>query len=276
MRIVLVDFRNRGEAAHVAEQDRHVALFAAELTLFINELLTPLSEVILKNRGTIDKYMGDAIMAFWNAPLDDATHEINACEAALDMQERVKLLNKARAEEAKATGARFVELKVGLGLNSGPCVVGNMGSDLRFDYSVLGDTVNLAARLESQTKSYAVPILIGARTADAVKDRFALLEVDYVMVKGKKEPELIYTILGRHDVAESSQFAQLYEMSANLLKEYRRREWDSVMAIIEKCRSMADHFQINGVLDVYCERIREFRENPPPDDWDGAYALLTK
>jgi len=246
------------------------------LTKLMNSFLTPLTNAILDRKGTIDKYIGDAIMAFWNAPLDDPTHEINACEAALDMQERVKVLNKARAEEAKATGARFVELKVGLGINSGPCVVGNMGSDLRFDYSVLGDTVNLASRLESQTKSYAVPVLIGARTAEAVKDRFALLEVDYVMVKGKVDPEFIYTILGRRDVAESSQFAQMYEMSSNLLKRYRSREWDSVMAIIEKCRAMADQFQMDGVLDVYCERIREFRENPPPDDWNGAYALLTK
>jgi len=246
------------------------------LTKLMNSFLTPLTNAILDRKGTIDKYIGDAIMAFWNAPLDDPQHEINACEAALDMQERVKVLNKAREEEAKAKGTRFVELKVGLGLNSGSCVVGNMGSDLRFDYSVLGDTVNLAARLESQTKSYAVPILIGDRTAQAVKDKFALLEVDFVMVKGKTEPEVIYTILGRQDVAASGEYGRLYESSVKMLEKYRRREWDSVMAIIEASRAAADHFGLNGVLELYCERIREFRENPPPDDWNGAYALLTK
>ncbi len=246
------------------------------LTKLMNSFLTPLTNAILDRKGTIDKYIGDAIMAFWNAPLDDPQHEINACEAALDMQERVKVLNKAREEEAKANGTRFIELKVGLGLNSGPCVVGNMGSDQRFDYSVLGDTVNLAARLESQTKSYAVPILIGARTAEAVKDKFALLEVDFVMVKGKTEPEVIYTVLGRQDVVASGEYRKLYETSVKMLASYRMREWDSVMAIIEASRAAADHFGLNGVLDLYCERIREFRLTPPPDDWNGAYALLTK
>jgi len=246
------------------------------LTKLMNSFLTPLTNAILDRKGTIDKYIGDAIMAFWNAPLDDAMHEINACNAALDMQDRVKELNKVRAEEAKANGARFVQLNVGVGLNSGSCVVGNMGSDLRFDYSVLGDTVNLASRLESQTKSYAVPILIGARTAQAVKDKLALIEVDFVMVKGKKDPEVIYTLLGRQDVAASAEYGKLYESSVKMLESYRRREWDSVMAIIEASRGLAHHFGLDGVLELYCERIREFRANPPPDDWDGAYALLTK
>src|SRR6185437_16327037 len=107
------------------------------LTALMNRFLTPLTNAILARKGYIDKYIGDAIMAFWNAPLDDKEHEINACEAALDMQDRVKLLNKAREEEAKANGTRFIQLNVGIGLNSGPCVVGNMGSDSRFDYSVL-------------------------------------------------------------------------------------------------------------------------------------------
>ncbi len=246
------------------------------LTSLMNSFLTPLTNAILDRKGTIDKYIGDAIMAFWNAPLDDATHEINACEAALDMQERVVQLNRSRAEEAKAKGTRFIELKVGLGLNSGPCVVGNMGSDQRFDYSVLGDTVNLAARLESQTKSYALPILIGARTAQAVKDKFALIEVDFVTVKGKTEPEVIYTLLGRGDVAASAEYGKLYESTVKMLESYRKREWDSVMAIIESSRAAADHFGLSGILELYGERVRAFRENPPPDDWNGVFALLTK
>jgi adenylate cyclase len=246
------------------------------LTHLMNSLLTPLTNAILDRKGTIDKYIGDAIVAFWNAPLDDPAHEINACEAALDMQERVKALNQVREQEAKAKGTRYIELKVGLGLNSGPCVVGNMGSDLRFDYSVLGDTVNLAARLESQTKSYALPILIGARTAQAVKDKFALLEVDFVTVKGKTEPEVIYTVLGRREVAGSSEYGKLCELSLKMLQGYRSREWDSVMAIIDASRGLADHFGLDGLLELYCERVRAFRENPPPDDWNGVFALQTK
>jgi adenylate cyclase len=246
------------------------------LTRLMNSFLTPLTNAIIDRKGTIDKYMGDAIMAFWNAPLDDAEHEINACEAALDMQERVKLLNRLRAEEAKVKGSRFVELNVGVGLNTGPCVVGNMGSDLRFDYSVLGDSVNLASRLEGQTKTYGVPIIIGAHTAQAVKDKFALLEVDFITVKGKTEPEVIYTILGRRDIAASSQFKKLYEASVKMLEHYRRREWDSVMAIIEASREGANHFSIDELLQLYCERVHAFRENPPPDDWNGVFAMQTK
>ncbi len=246
------------------------------LTHLMNSFLTPLTNAIIDRKGTIDKYMGDAIMAFWNAPLDDPDHEVNACEAALDMQERVKLLNVERKREAEAKGTRFVELNVGVGLNTGSCVVGNMGSDLRFDYSVLGDTVNLASRLEGQTKTYGLPIIIGARTAEAVKDKFALLEVDFITVKGKTEPEVIYTILGRREVAASSQFERLYEASVKMLESYRRREWDSVMAIIEKSRAPADHFGVDGLLELYCERVRLFRENPPPEDWNGVFALQTK
>jgi len=134
----------------------------------------------------------------------------------------------------------------------------------------------LASRLEGQTKTYGVPIIIGARTAEAVKDKFALLEVDFITVKGKTEPEVIYTVLGRREVAASSQFEKLYEASVKILERYRRREWDSVMAIIESSRGAADYFEVNGLLELYCERVRAFRENPPPDDWNGVFALQTK
>jgi len=137
------------------------------LTALMNSFLTPLTNAIIDRKGTIDKYMGDAIMAFWNAPLYDPTHELNACEAALDMLERVERLNREREAAAKASGTLFIPINIGVGINTGRCVVGNMGSDLRFDYSVLGDSVNLASRLEGQCKSYGLPIIIGSRTANA-------------------------------------------------------------------------------------------------------------
>ena len=128
------------------------------LTGLMNRFLTPLTNAILKRKGTIDKYMGDAIMAFWNAPLDDADHAINAVEAAIDMIGEIEILNKSRAEEAIAAGVPVLPLNIGVGLNTGPCVVGNMGSNIRFDYSVFGDSVNLAAsRLESQSKELRLP-----------------------------------------------------------------------------------------------------------------------
>ncbi len=176
------------------------------LTALMNRFLTPLTNAILARKGTIDKYMGDAIMAFWNAPLDDKQHQQNACEAALDMLERIEVLNKQREIEAQEGGPAYIPINVGVGLNTGTCVVGNMGSDLRFDYSVLGDTVNLASRLEGQSKEYGFPIIIGSRTALAVKDKFAILELDFIMVKGKNEPEVIYAIAGREDTALSERF----------------------------------------------------------------------
>src|SRR5882672_5717079 len=155
------------------------------LTALMNRFLTPLTNAILERKGYIDKYMGDAIMAFWNAPLDDGAHQINACEAAVDMLERIDLLNKQREFEAKEGGHVYIPLNVGVGLNTGTCVVGNMGSDLRFDYSVLGDSVNLASRLEGQSKEYGFPIIVGSRTALAAREKFAILELDFIMVKGK-------------------------------------------------------------------------------------------
>src|SRR5262249_31986690 len=146
------------------------------LTALMNRFLTPLTNTILAHRGYIDKYMGDAIMAFWNAPLDDKEHEVNACSAALDMLERIDELNKQREAEAKEGGQVYIPLNVGVGLNTGIGVVGNMGSDLKFNYSVLGDSVNLASRLEGQSKEYGFPIIAGSRTALAAKDKFAILE----------------------------------------------------------------------------------------------------
>src|SRR6476620_7242746 len=200
------------------------------LTALMNSFLTPLTNAIIDRKGTIDKYMGDAIMAFWNAPLYDPTHELNACEAALDMLERVERLNREREAAAKANGTLFIPINIGVGINTGRCVVGNMGSDLRFDYSVLGDSVNLASRLEGQCKSYGLPIIIGSRTANAAKDKFALLELDFIAVKGKKEPEVVYSIVGRNDLANSGRFQRWRELNMNMLSRYRSRDWTGALA----------------------------------------------
>jgi adenylate cyclase len=246
------------------------------LTALMNRFLTPLTNAILKRKGTIDKYMGDAIMAFWNAPLDDKDHELNACEAALDMLERVDELNQAREQEAKEEGRPFIPLNAGIGLNTGTCVVGNMGSDQRFDYSVFGDSVNLASRLEGQSKEYGFPIIIGSRTALAVKDRFAILELDFIMVKGKKEPEVIYAIAGREDTAQSGRFQRLRNLTIEMLACYRNRDWDGALAAIERGRKTDEANSLELLYNLYEARIRDYLENPPPDDWNGAFALLTK
>jgi adenylate cyclase len=242
----------------------------------MNRLLTPLTNAIINRKGTIDKYMGDAIMAFWNAPLDDAQHQVNACEAALDMLERIAVLNRERQAEANSSGMPFLPLNVGVGINTGPCVVGNMGSDLRFDYSVLGDSVNMASRLEGQSKSYGLPIIVGSRTAAAAQERFATLEIDYLAVKGKKEPETVYAILGREDVAKSAEFRRFYEANAAMLARYRARDWDAAMAALDDIRQSGKAWAVDHFADLYAERINGFRENPPPDDWRGVFEAQTK
>ena len=246
------------------------------LTALMNRFLTPLTNAILNRKGTIDKYMGDAIMAFWNAPLDDKDHHLNACEAALDMLERVDELNQAREQEAKEEGRPFIPLNAGIGLNTGICVVGNMGSDQRFDYSVFGDSVNLASRLEGQSKEYGFPIIVGSKTALAVKDRFAILELDFIMVKGKKEPEVIYAIAGREDTAQSGRFQRLRNLTIEMLACYRARDWEGALAAIARGRKTDEANSLELLYNLYEARIRGYLENPPPQDWNGAYALLTK
>jgi len=246
------------------------------LTALMNSFLTPLTNAIIDRKGTIDKYMGDAIMAFWNAPLYDPTHELNACEAALDMLERVERLNREREAAAKANGTLFIPINIGVGINTGRCVVGNMGSDLRFDYSVLGDSVNLASRLEGQCKSYGLPIIIGSKTASAAKDRFALLELDFIAVKGKKEPEVVYSIVGRNDLAQSGRFQRWRELNMNMLSRYRSRDWVGALAAVEQGLAADEENRFKTLYNIYYDRIRAFQVTPPPDDWDGAYALDSK
>jgi adenylate cyclase len=157
------------------------------LTHLMNRFLTPLTNAIIERKGTIDKYIGDAIMAFWNAPVDDAEHEANACNAALQMLAKAEELNVELKREAQANGGVYMPLRIGIGLNTGPCVVGNMGSDFRFNYTALGDTVNVASRLESRTKDYRLSLVIGSRTAEGAKGKFATMEIDLIQVKGKKQ-----------------------------------------------------------------------------------------
>lgn len=246
------------------------------LITLMNRFLTPLTDVIIEKRGYVDKYMGDAIMAFWNAPVDDAQHEINACESAIQMLEKIDVVNKEREQEAAAGGHVYIPLNVGIGLNTGIGVVGNMGSDQKFNYSVLGDSVNLASRLEGQTKEYGFPIIVGSRTALAAKDRFAILELDFIMVKGKTEPEVIYAIAGREDVMHSAAFQRLRNITIEMLGCYRSRDWQGALDAIERGRRSEDADTLEKLFRLYEVRIKDFQLSPPPEGWNGAYALLTK
>jgi adenylate cyclase len=231
------------------------------LTTLINRLFTPLTKDIMERRGTIDKYMGDAIMAFWNAPLADPTHEVNACEAACAMLDSLEALNEQRQREA-GDDQSVPPLRIGIGLNTGLCAVGNFGSDLHFNYSVLGDTVNLASRLEGMTKHYGVPIIIGERTAQAVLNRFAVLEIDHLQVRGKRELERIFTVLGRADVGASRDFAELNKRNGSMLAAYRCREWSQALEMILLCRELGKKFGLDDYYELYIQRIRHLIETP--------------
>ena len=246
------------------------------LTRLMNRFLTPLTNAIIERKGTIDKYIGDAIMAFWNAPVDDDEQEANACDAALEMQARAAALNVELKREAEANGGKYMPLRIGVGLNTGPCVVGNMGSDFRFNYSVLGDTVNFASRLEARTKDYRLPLVIGSRTAEGAKQRFATMEIDLIQVKGKTQPEAVFAVLGRAEVEQDPRCGELRGLNVQMLARFRKQQWDETLDLIDRCRKAADGFDVAGLYDMYLERIETYRADPPGPDWDGVYAAESK
>ncbi len=248
------------------------------LTSLINRFLTPMTELVMSHRGTIDKYMGDCIMAFWNAPLDDAEHAGNACRASLAMIGSLDALNGRLAEEARAQGRPYLPLRIGVGLGTGDCCVGNMGSDLRFNYSVLGDTVNLASRLEGQTKSYGVDIVISETTRNRAED-VAALELDLIRVKGKDQPVRIFALLGDDARAAEAEFVALAAAHDDLIAHYRAQAWEAARAGLSACRTLAPPVFGSGLdhlYQLYEERLDDLSTHPPGPDWDGVHVAKTK
>ncbi len=219
--------------------------------------------------------MGDCIMAFWNAPLDDADHARNCCRSALEMMSRLGPLNEELREEAAEEGRQDLPIKVGIGLNTGECCVGNMGSELRFDYSVLGDDVNLASRLEGQSKSYGVDIVIGENTQLRADD-FATLELDLIQVKGKTHPVRIFALMGDEALADDTTFQALLAKHGDMLAAFRGQEWTRMRALVAECRERAPGLGLGPLYDLYDERCDVFEADPPGDDWDGVFIATTK
>ncbi len=246
------------------------------LTRLMNRLLTPLSNSIVERRGTIDKYMGDAIMAFWNAPLDVPDHAIKACDAALEMRKRMALLNKELSAEAEAAGRPFSTLDVGIGIATGMATVGNMGSDLRFDYSVLGDSVNLASRIEGLTRFYDVPILLSSTCAKRGGDHLACVEIDMVRVKGKAEAERIFALAGGAELAVDREFQAFKQRFGAMQASYRAREWAAAKIATEALAVLNPHYGLDRVIAIYAKRIATFVEHAPPAEWDGVFDMDRK
>ena len=238
-------------------------LSAGELGQLINDFLTPMTEIITQHQGTIDKYIGDCIMAFWNAPLDDPDHAKNAVTAAHAMRQRLVELNEQWGKEGRR------QIHIGIGINTGECCVGNFGSQQRFDYSLLGDPVNLSSRLEGLTKQYGVDLVIGEETAELLDDP-TLIELDLVAVKGKSRAVRIYTILS-HPI-EAAQFNAHH---GELLAAYRRRDWNAALSMLDDERLRAEP-GMAAVYDVFRERIAQLQADSLPEDWDGVYVAHEK
>ncbi|MCC2689862.1 MAG: adenylate cyclase [Rhizobiaceae bacterium] len=237
---------------------------ATELTVFLNDFLTPMTDVLMENGATIDKYMGDAIMAFWNAPLDVPGHRSKAAASVLSMLATLEKLN--------ATLPRPV--KIGIGLNTGVCCVGNLGSRRRFNYSAIGDPVNVASRIEGLTKQYGLSNLLSESTASGVEG-MALLEIDRVMVVGRAEATSIYTLLGDAARASEESFRELKRLHDRFLADYRGMRFCEAASGLARLRATSPA-ELETVYALYQARLEHFRENPPPPDWDGSYKAETK
>ncbi|HVH82069.1 MAG TPA: adenylate/guanylate cyclase domain-containing protein, partial [Stellaceae bacterium] len=244
------------------------------LSRLINRgFLTPMTKLIMARRGTIDKYMGDCIMAFWNAPLDDIDHADHACASALAMMHELDRINVELEREAVAEGRGFQPIHIGVGINTGECVVGNMGSDERFAYTAMGDAVNLASRLEGQTKTYGVGIILGEATRAAAPG-WAALELDQIAVKGKREAVRIYALLGDASLAQSPDFLGHIARHERMLHCYRAQDWNGARAAMAEC--VRSPVNLAGFYDLYTDRMAFFEANPPGPDWDGVFVSETK
>ncbi len=243
-----------------------------ELISFLIELLTPLTDALLARKATIDKYIGDAVLAFWNAPLDDPDQYRNSANGALDMIDAMKDMN---ARKSGLVGPWPGDIAIGIGLNAGRCCVGNMGSRQRLSYSLIGDAVNLASRLEGLTKVYGVPILMGETLAREVPE-FAQLEVDQVRVVGREAPERIFALLGRPVMAGDADFKAMKAAFAEMLGAYRGQQWTAAQTALTRVRETGSVFGIEKLAGLFAERIARYSAIPPATDWDGVYQAEEK
>ncbi|MDI4666425.1 adenylate/guanylate cyclase domain-containing protein [Xanthobacter autotrophicus] len=240
---------------------------AQALTRFMNAYLTPMTEVVLAHGGTIDKYIGDAIMAFWNAPMDDPAHARNAALCALAMSARLDALNVEWRRQAEAEGRPFAPVRCGIGLATGPCCVGNLGSDQRLEYSCLGDDVNLASRIEGATKSMRVDILVSEATRDAVAD-LPFLEADLLMLKGKSRASQLYLLAGDAAFATSDAFSSLARRHAALMSSYGAGLFPLAHATAEALAADGPE-RLSRFYALYAERCRDASVVPAPSASPG-------
>lgn len=238
----------------------------ARLSRMMNTYLTAMTRVIQKHRGTIDKYIGDAVMAFWGAPLEDKDHARHALLAAMEMQEvLVKLMPRFKAQN-------WPKLSIGVGINSGIMNVGNMGSEFRRAYTVLGDNVNLASRLEGLTKQYGVGIIVGEDTKQAVPE-VIYREIDRVRVKGKQTPVSIFEPVGLSESVDSTLLERV-EQFHGAVAQYRVQEWDTAETTLKSL--LAETTDHHTLYQLYLDRIAQYRADPPGEEWGGVFEFQIK
>ena len=252
-------------------------LSAPDLVELLNDYLTEMTDILLSNKGTLDKYIGDAIVAFYGAPAPVDDHEYWACLTAVKMQERLaELRNKWQAE-----GDRWPEIvhnmQNRIGINTGQLVTGNMGSTMRMNYTMMGDTVNLAARLEASAKQYGVYIQVAEETYKACKDKFIWRDLDYVIVMGKTEPAQVFELISEKDKIPPG-YDKLLPAYHKALELYRNQEWDKAIKAFKASDKLEDMFpgRKTNPSRIYIPRCEHYRENPPGKDWDGSWSLTKK
>lgn len=240
-------------------------LSSNDLVSLLNEYLSAMTGVLFKNLGTLDKYIGDAIMAFWGSPYPQQDHAYRACACALQMLQMLEQLN----EKWVAQGRK--QVAIGIGLNTGPVNVGNMGSDKRLSWTVMGDNVNLASRLEGMTKQYRREIVISENTYRQVKEQFVCRELDKIRVKGKKQPVTIYELMG--PIEEKARFEPLLSRFNHGLTAYRTQDW---LAATGELGELLAEFPNDGPTQILLDRALEFMATPPEEGWDGVYEMKSK
>jgi adenylate cyclase len=237
----------------------------AELVEWLNEYLSEMTEVIFRHWGTLDKYIGDAIMAFWGAPYPQADHPERACRAALDMLKMLEKLHTRREPEGRP------RMKIGIGIHTGPMLVGNMGSRRRFNFTIMGDNVNLASRLEGINKEFGTHLIISETTYQAVRSLMVARELDYIRVKGKKRPVRIYELLATSE--EGRRFDDLVTRFEEGLAAYRGGRWEAAIKTFEALRR---DYPYDRPSNVMLERCLALIKQPPEGIWDGVYVMKTK
>jgi adenylate cyclase len=232
----------------------------------LNDYLTQMTDIVLEHKGVVDKYIGDAIMAFWGAPIDAPDHAPRAVAAALEMKRKCDALRPVWREQYGH------EVWVRAGINTGDAVVGNMGSKHKYNYTVMGDMVNLAARLEGANKAYGTYLMVSETTHEATRDQFVFRELDDLAVKGKEQPVRVYEVLGEAGEFTADELVWRDRFEAGLAR-YRAREFEAAIGEFE---AVLDRVPNDSPATRYIDRCRRFIDDPPPADWDGVWRMKEK